>query len=567
LTIRLAQSLGCKLTRADFLCNTDVPAVHRDPNKLNPPAPSEQIMVRKNLWWWMLHLDQQYSITLGRPLGISSIGDCPTPEPLIADPVIQSLSNYLSQFTLLARQILSAGYQDNAQIDQSTDQLVRLKATLPEAIQFDQTWLNKEKPLPPWPLDAQAAALHSKTHNIILLLNRQRVEDPRENIAPEPFLKRDPDTAYLIARGRERVLQSCRAILHAFEFYHSRLRAAMICWTMAQQAFNAAVILVLSMFETKDCQDLHIVQLAMSNFHEMTRLGLHKLAGPALEKLSTLMRDFQAGESAKEKVMGHNGMFLLEDPGLQGFKEDFLPLHFQMAGGAMPQDRPSKRRSVAGDSIELSSPSTSKQTTSSQSRRKGPHKPNPARGIKPKAPPVKTMSRSQKPPNLRRLSEISPDFHREEIRSAHSAGDIPLSVPESLGYVGRQAESAPSTAFPTDEHTFSSFATDFNPTSHLSDVAFNNSVSRLGTYPQERSFFPQQPTSFPDPSAAMFTSGGSLVPSTSGEVYHVQPGQHPNFPFDLDDSAGFSQYQQPSSSYLTSPYSMPQVPPSYPHQF
>jgi hypothetical protein len=523
--------------------------------------------VRKNLWWWMLHLDQQYSITLGRPLGISSIGDCQTPEPLIADPVIQSLSNYLSQFTLLTRQILSAGYQDNAQIDHFTDQVVRLKATLPEAIQFDQTWLNKEKPLPPWPLDAQAAALHGKTHNIILLLNRQRVEDPLETSVAVPFLKRDPDSAYIVARGRERILQSCRAILHAFEFFHSRVRAAMICWTMAQQAFNAAVILVLSMFETKDCQDLHIVQLTMSNFHEMTRLGLHKLAGPALEKLSTLMRDFQAGEAAKEKVMGHNGMFLLEDPGLQGFKEDFLPLHFQMAGSTMPQDRPSKRRSVAGDPTELSSPSTSKQTTASQSRRKGQHKPNPTRGIKPKAPPIKTISRNQKPPNLRTLSEISPNFHREQIRSAHSAGDIPLMVPESLGYMGTQAESAPSTAFPTDEHTFSSFPTDFNPTPQISDIAFNTSGLRPGTYPQERSFFPQQPTSGPDPSAAMFTPGGPLAPSTSGEVYQVQPGQHPNFPFDLDDSSGFAQYQQASSSYLASPYTMPHVSPSYPNQF
>lgn len=341
----------------------------------------------------------------------------------------------------------------------------------------------------------------------------------------------------------------------------------MICWTMAQQAFNAAVILVLSMFETKDCQDLHIVQLAMSNFHEMTRLGLHKLAGPALEKLSTLMRDFQAGEAAKEKVMGHNGMFLLEDPGLQGFKEDFLPLHFQMDGSARPQDRPSKRRSVAGDPLELSSPSTSKPTIASQSRRKGQHKPNPTRGIKPKAPSIMTISRNQNAPNLRRLSEISPNFPREQIRSAHSAGDVSLLIPESLEYMGTQAESAPSTAFPTDEHTFSSFATDFNPTGRLADVAFHNPVTRPGTFSQERSFFPQQPTSAADPSAAMFTTRGSLVPSTSGEVYHVQPGQHPNFPFDLDDSSGFAQYPQASASYLPSPYNMPHVPPSYPNQF
>ena len=524
-------------------------------------------MVRKNLWWWMLHLDQQYSITLGRPLGISSIGDCPTPEPLVADPVIQSLSNYVSQFTLLARQILSAGYLNNTQIDKYTDQLVCLKATLPQAIQFDQTWLNMEKPLPPWPLDAQAAVFHGKTHNMILLLNQQRVEDPLEANPAEPFLKREADETHLVARGRERVLHSCRALLHAFEFFHSRVRAAMICWTVSQQAFNAAMILVLSMFETKDPQDLHIVQLAMSTFHEMSRLGVHKLAGPALEKLSNLMREFQAGEGAKEKVMGNNGMFLLEDPGLQGFKEDFLPLHFDMAGSAMPQDRPSKRRSAAGDQSDLSSSSTSKHTVAPQSRRKGQNKPNPTRGIRPKAPPIKTISRNQKPPNLHGLSQLSPKLHREQLRSAHSAGDIPLSIPESLGYLCTQAASAPQTAFPSDDHSFPPFSTDFNPTAQLSDVAFNTSVLRSGTFPQERSFFPDQPTSAPDPSAPIFTPGGSMVQPTPAEGYQVQPGQHPNFPFDLDDSSGFAQYQQTSSSYLASPYSMPHVPTSYPHQF
>ena len=525
-------------------------------------------MVRKNLWWWMLHLDQQYSVTLGRPLGISSIGDCPTPEPLITDLVFHTLSNYVCQFTLLTRQILSAGFLDNAHIDSFTDQLVALRATLPEAIQFDQTWLNREKPLPPWPLDAQAAAFHAKTHNLILLLNRQRMEDPREASPLEPFLKRDPEQSRLVARGRERVLQSCRAVLHAFEFYHSRVRAAMMCWATAQQAFNAAMILVLSMFETKDPQDLHIVQLTMSTFQEMSRLGVHKLAGPALEKLSVLMREFQQGQAAKEKVMGNNGMFLLEDPGLQGFKEDFLPLHFEMVGSAMPQERPMKRRSIAGEQNDLSSLSASKQAAAaSQSRRKGHAKPNPTRGIKSKASPSRTLSRNQKPPNLRKLRDLSPKPQREQVRSAHSAGDIPLVVPDALGYLSTQAESAPSTAFPHDDHSFSPFGTELNPTAQLPAAPFESSVLRPGNYPQERSFFPQQPASAPDPSAPMFTPGGPMVLPTPVEGYQAQQAQPQSFQFDLDDSSAFSQYPQASSSYFTSPYSVPHVPSSYPHQF
>lgn len=511
-------------------------------------------MVRKNLWWWMLHLDQHYSLTLGRPLGISSIGDCPTPEPLVVDPVVQSLSNYASQYTILARQILSAGFLDNAQIDRFTDQLVYLRATLPDAIQFDQTWLNQEKPLPPWPLDAQAAGFHGKTHNMILLLNRQRIEDPLEARSFEPYLKRE-DQPTPVARGRERVLQSCRAVLHAFEFFHGRVRAAMICWTMAQQAFNAAMILVLSMFETKDPQDLHIVQLAMSTFHEMSRLGLHKLAGPALEKLSTLMREFQAGEAAKEKVMGNNGMFLLEDPGLQGFKEDFLPLNFEMAGSTMPQDRPSKRRSVAGEHNDPSSSSASKHRTALHPKKKAQDKPTSARGIKPKAPPNKSMSRSQKPPNLRRVSEHSPQIRREQIRSANTA-DIPLLIPDSL--------SAPTTALPHDDQLFSPFSADSHSGGQISDLAFNPSIPRSGTFPQDRSFFQQPTTSGPDSSVPLFTHGGHMVPSTAAETY--LPGQHQDYPFDLDDTS-FTQYQH-GSSFLNSPYtSMPQTSTSYQHHY
>ena len=538
--------------------------VHRDPNLLNPPAPSEQIMVRKNLWWWMLHLDQQYSIALGRPLGISSIGDCPPPEPLIADPVIQSLSNYINQFTLLSRQILSAGYLGNDQIDLFTDQLTALRETLPEAVLFDQTWLNQEKPLPPWPLDVQAATFHGKTHNLILLLNRQRIENALSSSTPAPFMKRDPEEPCVIARGRERVLQSCRALLHAFEFFHSRVRAAMICWTMGQQAFNAAMILVLSMFETKDPQDLHIVQLAMSTFHEMSRLGIHKLAGPALEKLSTLMREFQAGEAAKEKVMGNNGMFLLEDPGLQGFKEEFSPLHFEMAGSAMPQDRPSKRRSAGTDLTECGSSPSSKQMSGQQRRSKAPSKPNASRGIRPKAPSNKSISRNQKPPALRRLSQISPKLHGEQLRSAHSAGDIPLLVPEpgTLGYLGTQPESAPQTAFPADEHSFSPFTTgDFNPNAQMPNMDFNAAMARSATFPQSRSFFTQQQT----PVSGSFTEGGAIIPAGATDDY--QAGQHPNFPFNLDDGPGFQQYQPTSSSYLASSYNMSQTPTSYSHQF
>ena len=338
-TVRLAQSIGRK-SKMETLCVYSLwltYAVHRDPTQLNPPAPLEEIMVRKNLWWWMLHMDQQYSMTLGRPLGISSIGDCPPPDPIVPDPVVQSLSNYIAQFSILSRQILSAGNLSNAQIDNFTDQLLALKATLPEVIQFDEKWLNPDKELPPWPLEAQAAVFYGKTHNYLVLLNRQRLENTRRDsneLAADISKLPDPDTEK-VPRGRERVLQSCRALLHFSHFFATRVRAAMICWTMGQQAFNAAMILTLNMLETGETGDLDAVQQAYTTFLEMNKLGIHKLAGAAVDKLGNLMKEREE-EGPKETVMGKQGMLLLEDPGLQGFLPGaFTPLSFQMAGGAI----------------------------------------------------------------------------------------------------------------------------------------------------------------------------------------------------------------------------------------
>ena len=309
--------------------------MHRDPSQLNPPPPLAQVAVRKNLWWWMLHMDQQYSMTLGRPLGISSMGDCPAPVPLQQDPVIQSLSNYISQFTILARQIMSAGHLTNAQIDSFSDQLLALRDSLPDAIRFDASWLDEEKPIPQWPLEAQAAVFYGKTHNFLILLNRQRIENERRGSTDSAADISAQDDAENVPRGRERVLQSCRALLEAFDFFGTRVREAMICWTMGQQAFNAAMILTLAVIESGDTTDLPIIERAYAHFMEMNLLSIHKLAGVACEKLAALMKQVHDGAPAlKEGVMGQQGMILLEDPGLQGFVPGgFSPLAFKMAGG------------------------------------------------------------------------------------------------------------------------------------------------------------------------------------------------------------------------------------------
>ena len=287
-------------------------------------------------------MDQQYSMTLGRPLGISGIGDCPPPEPLTTDPTIMRLFTYISQFTVLARQILSSNVLTNAKIDAFTDKLLRLKDTLPDVIRFDESWLDENKPIPEWPLEAQAAVFYGKTHNYLILLNRQRIENLRRDsndsavsVQSTSGLSTDSDD---VPRGRERVMESCRGLLNCLKFFHTRVRAAMLCWTVCgQQALNGAMILTIGMMETSDDKDLALVQDAYRIFVEMKEKGIHKLAGVAVEKLGSLLAGLDVRPPLAGGVMGASGMFLVEDPGLQAFHpEPFAPLQFQMAGGDIP---------------------------------------------------------------------------------------------------------------------------------------------------------------------------------------------------------------------------------------
>ena len=187
-TIRLAHSIG----------------LHRNPRFLEPSPPLRECATRQTLWWWILHMDQQYSMTLGRPLGISGIGDCSPPEPLTTDPTILRFSEFVNQFTVLARQILSSDRLSNGKIDDFTDKLQSLWDTLPEMLQFDETWLDEDRSVPEWPLNVMAGrtylsldacrgsflmlmfikVFYGKLHNYIILLNRQRLENTQRAESP-----------------------------------------------------------------------------------------------------------------------------------------------------------------------------------------------------------------------------------------------------------------------------------------------------------------------------------------------------------------------------------------------
>ncbi len=148
-------------------------------------------------------------------------------------------------------------------------------------------------------------------------------------------------------RGRALVIQSSFSILQTFLFFYHRNPAMLICWTMGQKAFNAAMILLLDAWEKGSETHEWIVQQVYAVFTKLTDNGVHALARHAQERIYAALQQLQARRDEQEHfgkhasrqaiqqmsmspdtapltdilvdtVMGGNtSMYLLEDPGLQ----------------------------------------------------------------------------------------------------------------------------------------------------------------------------------------------------------------------------------------------------------
>ncbi|KAI4279492.1 MAG: hypothetical protein LQ337_000193 [Flavoplaca oasis] len=561
-TIRLAQSIG----------------LHRDPERLNPPVPAKEAAARRGLWWWIMYMDQQYSITLGRPLGISSMGDCPPPEPLVHDPLVQSHANYISQFTILTRQILSAGYLNANQIDDYTEQLLALKQTLPNVIQFDETWLNPDKPIPGWPLDMQAATLHAKAHTYILLLNRQRTSG-ESNGQPGPT-----PTVQYSSRGRQRVLQSCRAVLHAFDFFHTRVPAGLVCWTTGQQAFNAAMLLVYAMLETNEATDLEAVQRAYTAFLDMQRLGIHKLAGAAVDRLGSLLKEVPSGETPRESIMGQSGMLLLEDPGLQGFLDGgFSPLNFHLNDNSLPLDRPRKQRRTATTKKEPDTGDVKPAGTGRSTKSVSQNKAHSGRGSKPR--PIlttKASSRSSRPTMRQRHSGLpSPSMtepsDRMQIPTDVTQWPLDSSSLNSADLVHHSERNSPSLISP-NQAIFGGFPTnEFDtPTPMTQSQSFNGISRAQTTFPEGRPGYlhhqaASDPPNHPGGYSTQMTPH-NLTPTDLTPTDMVNGAFQTTPRLDFAAYGHFNQHQMHQQTQVNTPpfsatFTHGEVPCSYPGQF
>lgn len=257
---------------------------------------------------------------------------------------------------------------------------------------------------------------HCKAHTYLVLLNRQRLD----KYAPQAYasnikasapafrpVNRAPpsqspsSTATNVSlRGRTLVLASSEEVLDAFLFFYLRVPAALISWSMAQQAFNASMILLLDAMERMSitsgavkADKAYVVFQELQNIHSLATLAVERISW-GLAKLHEVTqmpaghpgtREAQGYESDvarvwneainaphamyEDSVMNATGMFLLEDQGLQGFvPEAFAPITWNLGGVEPPEPFQLKRegRMSPGGGL-MDSPGSDEDTEDSRS--------------------------------------------------------------------------------------------------------------------------------------------------------------------------------------------------------
>ncbi|EFQ89555.1 hypothetical protein PTT_14122 [Pyrenophora teres f. teres 0-1] len=275
-TIRLAHSIG----------------LHCHPKYLEPSPPTARdVATRQKIWWYMLRVDEEFSMTLGRPLGISGIGTCCWPQELTTDPNIVRFGEYINHFTLLARQILSSDRLTNPRIDEFTDALRTLSETLPETLRFDDSWANSkiDLHLGSWPLSVMATGQQAFNSCMILLL--------------------DAIERRTITYGSSKAEEA----LHVFKILKSN----------HVHIFAGCAVDKIE----KGFKELHdtITQTNDPDYQARVQQWNNKIISGTRQDKAML------GSGGVETVMGRTGMLLIEGADLQAFvKEEFSPTSWDM---------------------------------------------------------------------------------------------------------------------------------------------------------------------------------------------------------------------------------------------
>ena len=262
----------------------------------------------------MLHMDQQYSIALGRPLAISSVGDCPWTNSIEKGLQRRCLEGYINHFTLLSRRILAANDSSIAQSREFAVLISRFQDNIPTSMRFEDDWIVEEK----FGLENQdAALLHSQVNHLLLMLFRQQ-----QNVARLSRVNSGRGSGSNISQIVDdelptsgQILKSCRSILKVFVWFNSCESSPIIGWAIRQQALSAAWTMVI---ETEDDQDIGVVRETYNIFVELDDLSLHSLMMEAIGSLGAILAAHRAEKILEVATLKEQGLMLLENAELFG---------------------------------------------------------------------------------------------------------------------------------------------------------------------------------------------------------------------------------------------------------
>lgn len=170
---------------------------------------------------------------------------------------------------------------------------------------------------------------------MLILINRQRTENNTAELSPEDqgmsYGMHSAPTRRAPVRGRALVVQSASSVLRAFLFFYHRNPALLVCWTMGQQAFNAAMILLLDAWEAEYDVDLMFVDQTYGVFVTLERNGVHKLAHLACERIFAGLAQVKTRNSERAAGNRRASEFV---PPFVGLTQDTAPL-FDLSGDTM----------------------------------------------------------------------------------------------------------------------------------------------------------------------------------------------------------------------------------------
>ncbi|KAF2224742.1 fungal-specific transcription factor domain-containing protein [Elsinoe ampelina] len=293
-TIRNAQALG----------------LHRNPKLIDPLPSLKDSAFRKKLWWYLLFIDQQFSMTLGRPMGISAIGDCPFAEPLTTDAAVLRLSECIDQLAILGRQIMGASPLASHRINGYLEKLKMVLDMLPDEVQFSREWMSDPSQKPDSPLDEYSAVIYCNIHSYLIILHRQRKDVSTVN-ANGSFSTNSTasgqtslDTGlaspeFTATMTWSQMIASAKLILDVFHYLHTHHPASMVDWTIKHQAYTATNLLLTDASARHRFDHEHTIETAVAIFQDLAETKHDDLGRRAFDKLSEGLQQMRMADQRR----------------------------------------------------------------------------------------------------------------------------------------------------------------------------------------------------------------------------------------------------------------------------